>query len=134
MSRRLANLQQQLADIAPSSDISWCFAMASAFGHMHPPADAGLPSPSALLRQRRDGLLRQMRERHFPALSDTAAARQIHRVLDRYARTGWRRHADFPRVPEEVAGTPEAFAWEILSLGVEVPRELRKILGPGYFT
>jgi hypothetical protein len=48
---------------------------------------------------RRDALLRQIRARYFPTLSQRAAAQAIRDALTRYETTQWKKHSAFTSVP-----------------------------------
>jgi len=80
--------------------------------------------------RRRDGMLRQLAQRHFPTASVSQQARQIYLLALRYAAAAWRFDRQRDEMPIGYAGTVKEELWSIFKTGAPMPRErhLRTIL------
>jgi hypothetical protein len=74
-------------------------------------------------------VVRDAAQKFYPDASQAAAARELHKVLKRYAAAGWIRERALPDCPAP-AGTLRAMLWAILRARADVPsaRRLRALL------
>jgi hypothetical protein len=81
--------------------------------------------------RRRDAALRALAAAHFPALSVSARAKQIHTLAVRYGASAWRYDEALEAMPAHYQGKPNAWLWEAFKSGAPMPiceRQLRNIL------
>ena len=81
--------------------------------------------------RRRDQALRELAQRHFGGLTNTARANRIQQLALRYAASAWRLDRDQQDMPSAYAGTPHESLWHAFKSGATMPlcsRQLRQIL------
>jgi hypothetical protein len=81
--------------------------------------------------RRRDQALRELAQRHFGGLTNTARANRIQQLALRYAASAWRLDRDQQDMPPAYAGTPHESLWHAFKSGATMPlcsRQLRQIL------
>jgi hypothetical protein len=95
-----------------------------------------VPSPgcrswwSAEQRDRRDILIREIRDRFFPGLPNSHTASQIDEKLRRYETTSWRFDRARRSPPAAYAGKLEVFLFAVLKLGQPISkRVIERALG-----
>jgi len=82
--------------------------------------------------RRRDAALRELAERHLPALAPSGQARQIHLRALRYGASAWNHDQAAADMPTRYSGKPNEWLWRAFKSGAPMPiceRQLRNILG-----
>ncbi len=75
----------------------------------------------------RDGLIREMADRHFGTFwSYRAKAAEMDRAARRYlAGARWRAHRKRLTLPDELRGTPQEFVWRVMKANGKFPGPVR---------
>jgi hypothetical protein len=91
------------------------------------------PITLAMIAARNESL-RETAAREFPGIAVSRQAHKMHTEMSRYAASAWKQDRHEKQIPERLAGTAQAVAWQMLTDEDRLisERQIRKILSPSH--